>query len=86
MYCIHTYIHILSDLCSLFAMFLCCDALCRPHCKQGGGGGGSPKRLYKESPNRLYKAPTDNTKPQDTTQSAKETIQRPKTLNKTQRY
>ena len=42
-----------------------------------GPGGGSPKRLYK--------APTDNTKPQKTIQSSEKTIQRPEILDRTRK-
>ena len=35
---------------------------------------------------RLYKAPTDYTKPQQTVQSPEKTIQRPEILDKTKKY
>ena len=51
----------------------------------GRGRGGKPRQTI-QSPNRQYKAPTDYTKPRQTTQSIKEIIQRPRILNKTQTY
>ena len=45
---------------------------------RGGGGRGSPKRLYK--------APTDYTKPQNNIQRHKETIQRHNILDKDPTY
>ena len=43
-----------------------------------GGEGGKPQKTM-QSPDRLYKAPTDSTKPQ-------QTIQRPEILDKDSRY
>ena len=51
----------------------------------GEGAGGKPQKII-QSPDRLYEAPTDYTKPRQTIQSHKKTIQRHKILDETLKY